>query len=235
MIAYGYTLYRRYSKRKRSHVYYAQFRDGKTGRRLPGRSTGQTSKSLARRWCEEQLRDGFYVSEGEMRFSEYAKDWWVWGKCPYIQRKLDREQSFSPGTAESYRLNLHNYILPFFGTQKLNRISMDAVEQFLHDLRLVRRPNGKPLSGKSVNNILSTLRVMLDRAVDLGYLPRNPARRINISASFNQMVRRSLTREEGLRVLDYCVGDNSWRNKRYYALNLVAAVCGLRLGECRGL
>lgn len=47
MIAYGNTLYRRYSKRKRSHVYSAQFKDGKTGKRLPGRSTGHTSKAQA--------------------------------------------------------------------------------------------------------------------------------------------------------------------------------------------
>ena len=34
MTAYGYTLYKRFSKKKRRHVSYAQFRDARTGGRL---------------------------------------------------------------------------------------------------------------------------------------------------------------------------------------------------------
>ena len=235
MTAYGYTLYKRDSKRKGRPIYYVQFRDGRTGRRLPGRSTGLTSKNEARRWCESQLRDGYYVGEGEMRFSEYAKDWWIWDRCQYIRRKLDKHQAFSKRTAEMYRCSLQNHILPFFEHYKLNRIGVDLVETFLHHLREHRHSGETPLSGKSINNILSVLRVMMQRAVELGYVVRNPVQDVFVSPSINQTERTALSVEEAHQILDLDRINSHWRSKKYFALNLVAAVCGLRLGECRGL
>ena len=56
MIAYPYSLFKRYSKRLGKSVYYIRFRDPDTGKRLAGRSSGKTDKNEARLWADTQLK-----------------------------------------------------------------------------------------------------------------------------------------------------------------------------------
>ena len=55
------------------------------GNRLPGRSTGQRSKSAADTWAFEQLKKGLISIKKNITFDQYAADWWIYDRCPYIQ------------------------------------------------------------------------------------------------------------------------------------------------------
>jgi len=37
-------------------------------------------------------------------FKKFAETWFIWGKCEYIQRKLDRGISISRGYADTRRI-----------------------------------------------------------------------------------------------------------------------------------
>jgi hypothetical protein len=55
-------LYKRPTSKEKKYVYYCRFYDPETGERLPGRSTGQTSKAAAENWAFEQIQKGKVVS-----------------------------------------------------------------------------------------------------------------------------------------------------------------------------
>lgn len=76
-----YTLYRRETTKQNSFVYYVRFRDPETGERLGGLSTGCTSKDAANNWAIDYLAGGKLTAKGNMRFQDFARDWFVWGKC----------------------------------------------------------------------------------------------------------------------------------------------------------
>lgn len=56
------TLYKRQVTEGKKPIYYVQYRDPQTGRRLPGRSTGQTSKRADETWCVAQMKIGIVDS-----------------------------------------------------------------------------------------------------------------------------------------------------------------------------
>ncbi len=62
-----------YSVFKRNRIYYAQFRLP-DGRRSVAKSTGQTSRGAAERWCFEYLKTGNIVRRENVTLAEYSKD-----------------------------------------------------------------------------------------------------------------------------------------------------------------
>jgi hypothetical protein len=62
-----FNLYKRPTTKKGKIVYYVRFYD-EEGNRLPGRSTGQTSKSAAETWAIEQLRKGIITATYNFNF-----------------------------------------------------------------------------------------------------------------------------------------------------------------------
>ena len=229
-----YTLYKRQVTQGKKTIYYVQFRDPDTGKRLPGRSTGQTAKGAAENWCIEQLKRGVVKSHKDISFAKYAEPWWIWETCPYIKKKLARGASFGRRTAEGHRANLSNYILPFFDAVRLSRISPFLVEEFMLHLTEPQTDDDKQLANKTVNNILSTLRVMLSEAYRLGYIVKNPSEKIGQLAAKPRQ-KSILSLDEVKLLLSNEAAMKTWEDVRHFTLSLLAASTGMRLGECQGL
>jgi hypothetical protein len=74
----AYTLYKRVLPSGDVVFYYQSY--DQDGRRLPGRSTGQSTKSAAKAYCDMLLKEGL-LWDGEQvckipLFKDYAKGWW---------------------------------------------------------------------------------------------------------------------------------------------------------------
>ena len=132
-------------------------------------------------------------------FHEFASDWFA-----------AKELEIEPNTANHYRNDLTNHLLPFFKGHHLSQITVAEVDRYRqskvreaaeitaaaengtpmtvsYDDRLGRRYRrpARPLSARSINMHIDLLAQILTVAVDHGRLPGNPAvgkrRRIEVS------------------------------------------------------
>jgi integrase len=130
---------------------------------------------------------------------------------------------------------LVNHILPYFGNKRLQMINSRMVEDWLMALRKKKGRASYPLSPTTVNQCLTCLKIMLNEAVRLEYLLKNPAAGIGKLKEHKQS--RSIFTLEEVRTL-FCddTVDSVWGgDKRHFTLNLLAASTGMRLGECLAL
>jgi hypothetical protein len=124
------------------------------------------------------------------RFLEFASDWFA----------LKRSE-IEPNTARSYRNDLTNHLLPFFGEHKLSEITVAEVDRYRQHkvkenaicqsaidagrplmVKIVDKQGRgynrvkKPLSPRSINMQIDVLAQILELAIEYGYMPApNPA------------------------------------------------------------
>ena len=97
------------TKKNGQKVFYVRFRDPESGRRMTARSTNLPSKTAAKAWAAEQWKQGVFQGKASMSFAQYAEDSWVWGKCPYIEKKRARGQQIGRAYADNNRQHLVGY------------------------------------------------------------------------------------------------------------------------------
>ncbi len=220
-----YTLFKRKTKSGKNVYYYRTY--DLNGRRTTARSTGMTSIGRARHYCQELIERGQLVPDKEMIFAAYARNWWIWGKCYYIKGKLARSTKEKPSISKRYaedsRARLVNHILPYLGGKRLDQLTVPVIEKWLFALR-------DKMSAKSVNNVLSVFRIMMNEAHRQRLIHYNPMNAIK-PFSEDPIERGILTIEEMRKVLN----PDIWFNRVHYAMNLLAASTGMRQGEIRGL
>ena len=146
-----------------------------------------------------QRPDPAPVTEVDPTFHEFASDW-------YATKELEVE----PNTANHYRNDLTNHLLPFFKRHHLSQITVAEVDRYRQSKvreaaqitaaaesgkpmmvsyvdRLGRsyRRRARPLSARSINMHIDLLAQILAVAVDHGHLESNPAvgkrRRMKVS------------------------------------------------------
>jgi len=193
----------------------------KQGKRV-GRSTGHTTKTAAERWVKLKMQRGEIAPGSADRFGVWAADWWIWGKCKYIQ---SRRGQVGHSHADTQRAYLVTHITPYFKNMRIDAIGPQDVETWVSDMLA----NGK--SASMVNHCLRTLNVMFNEAERLELITRNPARTVRRLPEPKKR-RVLLTVAEVADLFD----DKNYRaywheNNLHYTINLVAASTGLRLGE----
>jgi integrase len=169
-------------------------------------------------------------------FKEYAEKWLA----------QHAEIHCKPSTVASYRQLLRLYLYPKFGTVALDRISRESVKGFLAEMAAKEKTNRKepakdttgtpssptepvPLARNTLRLALSTLRVILNHAIDDGIIDRNPAARLGkfTATGKPKAQAQALTRKEVERFLEAA----KEIYPEYYPLFLVAVRAGLRRGE----
>ncbi len=75
---------------------------------------------------------------------------------------------------ESDKGILKNYIMPFFGRYGLREIDIQLIDRFKATLKRVKHHRGTGLSNRSVNNNLSVLKRILDKAQDYKLIDVHP-------------------------------------------------------------
>ena len=223
-----FTIYKRETTRKGRHIYYVQFRDS-DGRRIPGRSSCQTTKVGAHAWAIEQIKQGIIPTRANITFGAYAENWFDWDKCRYIKRKQAHGNKISHSYVESRRIHLKNNITPYFRSRRLVSLKPHDIESWIEKLRT------KGLANGTINTCLSTLKIMMAEAVRLRYLAVDPAQYV----SGLPTIRHKRLFPEPKRIKDLFDPisiDLVWNGKlQHYTANLLAATTGMRMGEIQGL
>jgi integrase len=99
-------------------------------------------------------------------------------------------------------------------------------------MRLLAEGEYRPAT---INRILGTARVMFNYAVSMGELEVNPLSPVK-ELRENPEVRGILSQGEMDTLFSPAAYETAWhRDPKHYTLNLLAATCGLRMGECQAL
>lgn len=137
---------------KRGKVFRIKYRDADGHQVME--TVGAERDGVTRRMAESELSERLvrverkgYRRPKAVTFGEYARTWLEEGT---------RSQGWKPKTISVYRNALDSYLVPAFGTMKLDAVRPRDMAAFVRDA--MTRPQGKhgrPLSGKYVNLLLN--------------------------------------------------------------------------------
>jgi integrase len=124
-------------------------------RRVRFRTRKQAERFLSE--IEHRATRGEYVEPAKIpKFGEVAEDWFA--------SKTDRR----PSHVSDLRTRLDKHILPVFGTHKLDRITVTAIEKFRNDLR------DRKYAYRTINSILRIVGAVFKLAIKRGLCTKNP-------------------------------------------------------------
>ncbi|MEX2443154.1 MAG: tyrosine-type recombinase/integrase [Alkalispirochaeta sp.] len=221
--------------KKYRYIYYVQFRD-QLGDYTSAVSTGESSEGAARAWAMDYLRKGNVPVHRGFTFAKYATNWWIPGRCTYLNDQEASGHKKSPKYIAESRRNLENRLIPYFGKKKLSSIRPEDIMRWKYQLYKNGDPEtGRELRPATINRALATLKVMLKEAVKLGYLQTNPAADIGVLKE-DAKAKGTLTQKEAAKLLNESKIDTVWDGDYYhFVLNYTAAHTAMRLGEILAL
>jgi integrase len=222
-----FTLFKRRVPSGRTVVYYLAY-DCEGVRRGPW-STGETSLTAARNYCNRLNREGRLLPglKDVPAFAEYAQDFWDWEASPYLKERRKRFRLTRSYADKSRGITEHT-LVPYFGNLKLDRITPEVVDTWFDHM------TGKNYKNTTVNGYYSVLKTMMTYAARKRVIPFDPL------ADFERLLNdrkplEIITREEfkALFVRDW---RRVWGNDRVLCMaNKLAALTGMRTSEVLGL
>jgi integrase len=178
---------------------------------------------------------GFLSNDKGETFKQYAERW----------LKEHAEINLKPSTVAGYEQMLKTHVYPRFGSKALAEITRPEVKTFLSDLTTKPREERRGLtdeqraeiaqqppnllSRNTVRLALSTLRVILNHAIEDGVLERNPADKLGKMTKTERPKHEAsaMTRDEAQRFLSAA----QELSPELYPLFMIALRAGLRRGE----
>ena len=243
--------FRLWKRKDRKNVYYVQF---------PGESwisTGCTDRDAAEEQANDLLAarrlakitnvnvpDDKLPAPTRLTLGEYAKDFFVWDKCPHCRRILENGGQIGPEHAKRQRRLLERFIIGTDGdvdilaSIKLSEIRKNDCYEFrsrLVSMLNVNIQDRDDSSGKrTANSVMTVLSTIFSEAVERGILESNPASKMLIK--YRKPVRGSFTSNE-LRKMFPVDLDNlgPWEDFQTKCMFLVAGTLGMRRNEVRAL
>ena len=163
-----FSLYERKLPSGKVVIYYQLYDDD--GNQVCGHSTGKTTKTAARNYCNELLREGRLLPKPREipTFEKFAAGWWEWDVCPYLKKRMSRRE-IRKSYADSARRKLHNHILPYFGKMRIDRITEYDIDTWLTSFA------EKGYKNTTANTHFDILVTMLNEAVRQKLIKANPA------------------------------------------------------------
>ena len=136
--------------------------DPGTGKQLQRSFTGKTQKEVREKLAQAvaEVDKGTYTVPTKMTVGEWLDIW-----------QRDYLGGVKPATVTVYTGNIKNHIKPALGAVRLDQLHPHAVQGFV---------NGLKLSPASVRLIYKVLHMALEKAVELEYIPQNPATRCQL-------------------------------------------------------
>lgn len=154
--------------------YYKTYRPD--GTLTAGKTTGCTAKTAARAYCDNLLKCGLLYIGMNRTFRQYAYGWFDDGSV-WMQDQLacgtPDHPALSPAYIAKLRSDLRLYLLPYFGDKKLQDIKPSAVKHFRTWCIQVKK-----LAFKTINNAVSTFRIITDTALADNVIMFDPLRGI---------------------------------------------------------
>lgn len=185
------------------------------GKRIRRDFKTKAEATIALAKVETEIDSGTYVQRDKtLTFEKIAKEY----------MDMHARIHCKPSTIKGYSTFLSCHLLPTFGTVKLIDITPRAIETFI-SLKL-----NENLSPKSINNCLTLMGSILQRAVNNNQIPQNAVLKVRrLSIPYNEM--RVLNIDEVKHVLSVAKEHYS----DFYPLLFTAIFTGMRRGELLGL
>ena len=132
-------------------------RDPGTGKQVQRSFTGKTQKEVREKMqvAAVAVNTGTYIAPQKMTVGQWMDIW-----------AADYLGGAKPATVTIYKNNIKNHIKPALGAVALSDLRPHMVQTFI---------NGLELSPASVRLAYKVLHMALEKAVKLGYIPKNPA------------------------------------------------------------
>jgi len=221
---------------KKVFYYYAYDENGE--RRGPW-TTKSLNKTAARNYCHALLRNGNLLPDKKkvLTFGEYAQGFWERGS-EYIKNQESRAD-ITDNYINNCRKMLVNQILPFFADTPIDKINDKDVNKWLLGFRERKvQKDGKTEITKYqntyANTVFGTFNVMLAEAVRRGLLAANPCDKVKRLKNDRKKI-TILTVEEVKKLFPKNY-KSIWGDKIIaYAVNRLASLTGMRVGEILGL
>ena len=133
-------------------------RDPGTGKQIQRSFTGKTQKEVREKLqaAAVAVNDGTYTVPARLTLGQWLDIW---------QREY--MGNAKPATLRAYDSHIRNHIRPGLGAVRLTELHPHTVQNFINSL--------DGLSPTSVRLVYTVLRPALEKAIDLDYIPRNPA------------------------------------------------------------
>lgn len=196
-------------------------RDPATGKLIRKTVRGDTEKEClakARKVQVEFDESGVYVEPSKLTVGQWLD---IWHK-EYLGNVKE-------GTLAAYEKDIRLHLKPHIGHVKLITLAQSP-----HTIQTVynalQRGNDKqsPLSAKSIRNLNGTLHAAMEKALALGYIPRNPAKGITLP----RVERREMQAIQGDNVKRFASAISGHKYELVYLMDMFT---GLRRGEILGL
>jgi integrase len=200
---------------KRGNVWWIYYTiNGKRHARATNAQTKIEAQDLLNTYLPREVD---YHQRGRVLLSEFAGQW--------LER---RKVGLKPSAYDSYRSIITNHIIPYFAEKNLNMIYAGDIEDFVVALSKKRGKGGRPLTVKTINNILVVLHRIFDDAVDDGRIEANPVIYRKQKLTYNPPEKDHFSIEEMNLLLQHI-------RPQYKPFFITAWHTGLRLGELVGL
>lgn len=197
-------------------VYYYQFRDPQ-GKRSSAKSTGCTTLSAARRFCQKLYNEGEFKVNAHLVFSVYTKDFFS-ENSRYYKWKIANKERFSPESMLAYDKFLRNQLIPYFADFEINKIRRADIKEWV--IWATER-----WSAKTVNSAQTVLNLVFKQAMDDEIIEYNPCANLTFR-SVPKKERELLTIQE-IKKLYHC-GKWWYDNQLLFLLDIIT---GMRISE----
>jgi integrase len=191
---------------------YTMGRDPGTGKQVQksvyGKTQGEVRQKLAK--ISVSIDDGVYTDPSRLKVAEWLEIW-----------QKDFMNGIKPATIATYKRQIKNHIAPGLGSARLQSLKPHQIQNFYNGLSAT-------LSPKTVKNIHGVLHQALSKAVDLGYIPNNPADVCTLP-KVQKFVIHPLDQEQIPAFIEASKGDP------FHDLFVVDLFTGLRMSEIIGL
>lgn len=181
-----------------------------TQKSVYGRSKEEVRKKLSAATVD--MDNGTWIEPSAMKVKDWAKAW-ISEYCVDVKKN----------TVIDYQSSLNRHILPALGEAPLQKLSKHHVQTFYNSLT-----REKGLSPKTVKNIHGCFHKMLNDALDLEYIKKNPADRPKLPRIPKPNI-NPLSQKEIAPFLKAAANDP------YYSIFFVVLFTGLRISEAVGL
>ena len=224
-----FTLYARRRKNGAKVWYYKTY--SPDGVRTCGKSTGLESKSKARAYCEELFKKGKLWGGSCKLFGDFAEGFFD-ETSAWFRDRMSCGTENCPALSQSYiktiRMHLKAYILPFFRDYKMEDLRPSLTKLFRVELleKGFKTEKGaiRPLAPKTVNNVISTFKLITDAALADGVIMFDPLRTIK-PLKGNERPRDMYDMAELKKIVA------TVKNTRLYVPVLMAICTGMRASE----
>lgn len=183
---------------------------------------GSKSRPLQKRFAKDRRSHLAVVGRvSQMTYRNYLLTRWL----PLT------EMGVEPVTAEGYRRQMHNYIIPALGHVRVGSLDRATIQGFYADLlRNNSMCRNRPMRKSSVIRIHCMVHASLEDLVQTGQLASNPARGLRPRHVKSERYEYHIWSESELAAFD-----DAAKKHPVYALWRVLAFTGMRRGEALGL